>query len=82
MKTTFRSSGMSHPRMDFKSLPLKIRERLKVNCGSKFIPCDYNFFLNKHRMGEANEMIERIQRDKAIDDPTSHKYRDSEFDME
>ena len=33
-------------------------------------------------MGEANEMIERIQRDKAIDDPATHKYKDEEFDLE
>ena len=85
LKTTYRSKGMSHPRMDFKSLPCKIKERLKTNCGNKsvkFTPCDYQFFLNKHRMGEANEMIDRIQRDKAIDDPSMHKYRDTEFDME
>ena len=33
-------------------------------------------------MGEANEMIERIQRDKAIEDPATHKYKDEEFDLE
>ena len=73
---------MSHPRMDYKSLPTKVKERLKENCGTRFVPCDFQFFLNKHRMGEANEMIERIQREKAIDDPSMHKYRDSEFDLD
>ena len=53
---------MSHPRMDFKSLPPSLRMKLKENSesGVRFIPSNYKYFLNKHRMGEASDMIERI----------------------
>ena len=48
----------------------------------RFIPSNYKYFLNKHRMGEASDMIERIQREKAIDDPTMHKFVDPDFEVD
>ena len=75
---------MSHPRMDFKSLPPNLRSKLKENSesGVRFIPSNYKYFLNKHRMGEASDMIQRIQREKAIDDPTMHKFVDPDFEID
>ena len=68
--------------MDYKSLPPRVKEKLKDSCKNGYKTADFQFFLNKHRMGEANEMIVRIQRDKAIDDPDQHKFRDEEFDLD
>lgn len=58
--------GMSHPMMDYKSFPMEQKEKLKRTLKEVGLPDDYQYFLFKHYDHKADELINGMEHEGAL----------------